>query len=156
MLVKQSYFYARWIRLGGPDKYAYGLKSQSYEVVLLDETGDVNVNKWIVLNHYGEWDSDTKHFIDFEVDRNALKHLHSDSDSDSEESDCSENNNGAMVGDIECIGEDDAYDFQFDVEDIKKFVRKRISNLSDGFLCVKKVLFSVPINPSSSSNPEYY
>lgn len=102
---------------GGPDKYAYGLKSRSYQVVLLDKTGN-NINNWIVLNGHGELDPDTEHFIDVVVDANMLRLLNSDS---SEESDCPDNNN------ISLIPEDDdsygGYDVQFDDDDIMKLVK---------------------------------
>lgn len=32
-------------------------------MILLDETGDVNVNKWIASNGYGQFDPETKHFL---------------------------------------------------------------------------------------------
>lgn len=114
------------MRLGGPDKYAYGLKSRSYQVVLLDETGN-NVNNWIAVNHYGELDPDTKHFIDVVVDENMLKLLNSDS---SEGSDCLDNNNISLIKDPRYNGldneDDDLYggfDVQFDDDDIMKLVK---------------------------------
>lgn len=56
------------MQLGKPDKYTYGLKSRSYDVVLLNESADLNINKWIVLQQYGEFDPETLHFIDILID----------------------------------------------------------------------------------------
>lgn len=118
MLVDQSHFYARSMQLGGRDKYAYGLKTRSYQVVLLDQTGMVNINNWIVDN-YGDLDPETKHFIDVVIDKDTLTLLNSDC---SEESDCSESNNISL--DPKPDIDDDCIDVQFDDEEILKFVNK--------------------------------
>lgn len=88
---------------GGPDKYAYGLRSRSYQVVLLDEIGN-NINSWIVLNHHGEWHPDTKQFVDVAVSEvhDCLEKANSDDDDD-------------LYG---------SFDVQFDHDDIMKLVKK--------------------------------
>lgn len=112
------------MQLGGRDKYAYGLKSRSYQVVLLDQTGMLNINNWIADN-YGDLDPDTKHFIDVVIDTNTLALLNSDC---SDESDCSESNNISM--DLKPDIEEDDIDVQFDDEEILKFVKK--DKIADG------------------------
>lgn len=112
------------MQLGSPDKYAYGLRTRSYEVVLLDGTGNININNWIVLNNYGEFDPDTKHFIDVVIGRNMLKFL-DDSDS-SDESDYLERKDLTLVQNAKSDDEDGYFDVQFDEEDLKKFVQTLI------------------------------
>lgn len=104
------------MQLGGPDKYAYGLKSRSYQVVLFDETGHVNINNWIVSSNYGEPNPDTKHFVDVEFDRNVLPLLNSES---SNESDGKESDNEELIDDY---NDEDHFDIQFDDDEIMNMV----------------------------------
>ncbi|KAJ6624811.1 putative ATP-dependent RNA helicase TDRD12, partial [Pseudolycoriella hygida] len=97
-LGNQSYVYVRSVQPGGPDKYAYGLKSSSYRVVLRDETQDVNVNNWIVTNNFGKFDPSTKHWIDADVGEYAPEN----------------------EVDFDFEGH---YDVQFDEEDLIKFIQ---------------------------------
>lgn len=104
---------------GRPDKYAYGLKSRSYQVVLFDETGQININNWIVSNHYGESDPDTKHFVDVMIDRNVLSPKSSES---SDETDCKESDNESFVDNYNDDDDDDNFDIQFDDDEIINMV----------------------------------
>ncbi|XP_037028322.1 putative ATP-dependent RNA helicase TDRD12 isoform X2 [Bradysia coprophila] len=117
LLMKQSHFYARSMQLGGPDKYAYGLKSRSYQVVLFDETGHFNINNWIVSSNYGEPNPDTKHFVDVEFDRNVLPPLNSES---SNEFDCKESDNDELIDDY---NDEDHFDIQFDDDEIMNMLQ---------------------------------
>lgn len=75
VLSQPSYFLARPIRLSSPDKYTYGLRSCSYDVVLLDETGGVNINNWIVNHQHGEFEPETSHFLDILFEYASLEEI---------------------------------------------------------------------------------
>lgn len=112
--------------MGVPDKYAYGLKTCAYKVVLLDETGDVNINEWIVSNEYGESDPDTEHFVDIVVDKDMLMRLDRDSSDESdhiETIDISSDPNPCSNGSDNEIDLCSDIDFQFDLDDIMKLVK---------------------------------
>lgn len=104
------------MQIGNPDKYAYGLKPPSYQVVLFDETGKININNWIVSNNYGELNPATKHFVDVVIDRNTLQLLNNES---SEESDCKESDGESFIDDH---SDEDYFDVQFDDDEITNMV----------------------------------
>lgn len=112
------------MQLGAADKYAYGLKSRSYEVVLFDEMGHVNINSWIVTNHFGESNPNTKHFYDIAIDKNALP-LSGSSD---EDSDCKESNNEPIVDNYKgnnfdhLFDDENEFDCQFDDDEVADVV----------------------------------